>query len=177
METQQLPDFSLRQKMAMVTRTGLFLAVLLAVQMLGLPNLVTGAIVNAIFIAALLLTDLKYALLLAFLSPIGGVFSGHLPAPMYPVLPVIICGNFIFIGTYQLLATGGKFIRFVVPAALKGLIVGVVGYLIIQKFGVPDQVKWFLFPVLGIQFLTAFIGLIAGENFFQALTIARGKAD
>lgn len=176
METQQTTHVAMRQGIVMVARTGLFLAVLLAVQMLGLPNFVTGTIVNAIFIVTLLLTGLRHALFLALLSPIAGIFFGHLPAPMYPVLPVIICGNFVCIGTYQFFSTSGNPIRFVLPAALKGLMIGVIGYLIIQKFGVADQVRWFLLPVLGMQFITAFAGLLAGEKFYQAMIRARGKS-
>ncbi len=176
MDTQPIPDIAMRQRVVVTAQTGLFLAVLIAVQMLGLPNFITGTIVNAIFVVSLLLNGLRCSLFLALLSPMGGMFFGHLPAPMYPVLPVIVCGNFVLIGTYHFFSTSENLIRFVLPAALKGLIIGVIGYLVIQKFGMPDQIRWFLLPVLGMQFITALTGLLAGENIYQALMRARGKS-
>ncbi|MDD3148630.1 MAG: hypothetical protein PHD82_15150 [Candidatus Riflebacteria bacterium] len=169
-------DIAPRQKVVMAAQTGLFLAVLLAIQMIGLPNFLTGTIVNSIFIFVLLLTGLRHALLLAVLSPLGGILSGHLPAPMYPVLPVIICGNIVFIATYQCLAARSVFVRLFFPAALKGFIIGVTGYFVIYTFGIPEQAKWLILPVLGIQFFTAFAGALAAENFFQALNRSRGNS-
>ena len=66
METTHEDNVASRQKLAVAARTGIFLAVLLAVQLVGLPNPVTGTIVNAIFIFVLLYNGLRHALILAF---------------------------------------------------------------------------------------------------------------
>ncbi len=164
-----------RQKILEAARTGLFLAVLLAVQMLGLPNPVTGVLVNAIFIFVLLLSGLQHSLFLALLSPVGGIMFGHLPAPVYPVMPVIICANFIYISSYLLLknAGAGRWLYALVPAVLKGLVIGLIGYMIVKLFGGSRQVEWLLVPILGIQFFTALGGLLVGERLYQTVTRSR----
>ncbi len=167
-----------RQKIVVLARTGLFLAVLMAIQLVGLPNLLTGILVNAILIFVLLMSGLRHALFLGMLSPIGGIISGHLPAPLYPVLPVIICGNFVFVGACLFMTRLGAAlpVRCLLPAFLKAMIIGFAGFLVVKMFDVNHQANWLLLPVLGIQFFTAFGGLLAGERFFQALLRARGKA-
>lgn len=157
----------MRRELTAASQTGVFLAVLLAIQVLGLPNFITGTIVNSIFIFVLLHTGFRHALFLALLSPIGGVMSGHLPAPMYPILPVIICGNFLLVGVYKIFYQYNPFFRLVIPAACKGLLIFGAGYMIIQILSLGEKVKWLVIPVLGIQFFTAIAGLMLGEKFFQ----------
>ena len=177
MINQQNGVVTSRQKILEAARTGLFLAVLLAVQMLSLPNPVTGVLINAIFIFVLLISGLRHSLLLALLSPVGGIIFGHLPAPVYPGMPVIICGNLVFIGSYQLLksAGAGGWLRIFVPAALKGLMIGVIGYMVVKLFGGSRSFEWMLVPVLGLQFFTALAGLLAGEQLYQAVARSRGE--
>lgn len=174
MHNRQLDSVAARQRLASLAQVGLLLAVLLAIQVIGLPNLVTGSMVNAVFVFALYFTGLRGALLLAFLSPFGGILSGHLPAPMYPLLPVIICGNFVFVWACKIGAGAGFLIRVFLPAALKGAIICVAGLALVQTLGLADQVRWLVVPVLGIQFFTALIGIVAGEKLFQA--VSRGRA-
>ncbi len=176
METTHEDNVASRQKLAVAARTGIFLAVLLAVQLVGLPNPVTGTVVNAIFVFVLLYNGLRHALILAFLSPLGGIVSGHLPAPMYPVLPVIVCGNFALIGLYFIFSGGSMPLRLVLPALAKGLIIGVAGYKIVQILDLMETAKWLLMPVLGIQFFTAVAGLFVGERLFQSLLRGRGTS-
>ena len=176
METTHEDNVASRQKLAVAARTGIFLAVLLAVQLVGLPNPVTGTVVNAIFVFVLLYNGLRHALILAFLSPLGGIVSGHLPAPMYPVLPVIVCGNLALIGLYFIFSGGSMPLRLVLPALAKGLIIGVAGYKIVQILDLMETAKWLLMPVLGIQFFTAVAGLFVGERLFQSLLRGRGTS-
>jgi len=176
METTHEDNVASRQKLAVAARTGIFLAVLLAVQLVGLPNPVTGTIVNAIFIFVLLCNGLRHALVLALLSPLGGIISGHLPAPMYPVLPVIVCGNLALIGLYFILAKHSMPLRLVIPALAKGAIIGGAGYAIVQILGIMATARWLLIPVLGVQFFTAVAGLFVGEKLFQSLLRGRGAS-
>ncbi len=177
MINQQQNVVAPRQKILEAARTGLFLAVLLAVQMLGLPNPVTGVLVNAVFIFVLLLSGLQHSLFLALLSPVGGIIFGHLPALVYPVMPVIICGNFVYISSYLVLKKigAGRWLHILVPAALKGLIIGLIGYLVVKLFGGAKHVEWLLVPVLSIQFFTALGGLLVGERLYQTVTRSRGE--
>lgn len=162
-----------QNKLVVTAQTGVFLAVLLAVQVVGLPNLVTGSMVNAIFVFTLHFLGVRSALFLAFLSPFGGILSGHLPAPMYPLLPVIVCGNFVLVWACRVSAGSGLLLRVVVPAALKGVIIGMAGFTVIRVLSLTEQVRWLVLPVLGIQFFTALVGIVAGEKLFQAIVKGR----
>ncbi len=176
METMHEDNVASRQKLALAARTGIFLAVLLAVQLVGLPNPLTGTIVNAIFIFVLLYNGLRHALILAFLSPLGGIVSGHLPAPMYPVLPVIVCGNLSLVVLYFIFSKRGMSLRLVLPALAKGVIIGGAGYMIVQILDIMATAKWLLMPVLGLQFFTAVAGLFIGEKLYQSLLRGRGAS-
>lgn len=176
MEITHEDNVASRQKLAVAARTGIFLAVLLAIQLVGLPNPVTGTIVNAIFVFVLLYNGLRHALILAFLSPLGGIVSGHLPVPMYPVLPVIVCGNLSLIGLYFIFSQHSVPLRLVLPALAKGVIIGGAGYMIVQILDIMVAAKWLLVPVLGLQFFTAVAGLFIGEKLYQSLLRGRGAS-
>lgn len=158
-----------QQKLFLAAQTGVFLAVLLAVQVVGLPNLLTGTVVNAVLVFVSLRLGVRYALVLATLSPVGGLISGHLPVPLYPVFPVIVCGNYLLLVSYWLLKSRNLLIRSVLPALFKAVEIGGAGYMIVQILHLGEKAVWFLFPVLGLQFFTALAGLILGEKIFAGM--------
>ncbi|MBU1106946.1 MAG: hypothetical protein KKB51_09790 [Candidatus Riflebacteria bacterium] len=160
----------IRTPLVIVSQAGVFLAVLLAVQMLGLPNPVTGTLVNALLIFIMLNLGARYAVMLAILSPVGGIISGHLPAPLYPLLPVIMSGNVLLLAIYALLRNLPALVRYVVPAAIKGIMIWGAGVMIIDSLKLSDKVQWLILPVLGIQFFTAAAGLLLGEKLFAAFS-------
>jgi hypothetical protein len=49
------------------------------------------------------------------------------------------------------------------------LFIGIVGFALIKWLEIAEQVKWLVVPVLGIQFVTALVGIILGERIFVAL--------
>jgi hypothetical protein len=59
----------------------------------------TGPIVNAVLIIALLLIGLRSAIILCFLPSLIALSSGLLPAPLAPVVPFIMIGNVILVLT------------------------------------------------------------------------------
>ena len=174
MEIQKSSFVTMRSKLVAASQTGVFLAVLLAVQAVGLPNLVTGTLVNSVFIFVLLHTGFRSAVFLALLSPVGGVISGHLPVPLYPLLPVIICGNLLLVGFYRLLCQQSVFIRWLIPSGCKALLIGGAGLAIINILNLTAEAKWFFIPVLGLQFFTALAGLAVGEKAFKAFNQGNG---
>ena len=148
----------------MIAVTGLILAMVLALQMIGLPNLLTGAVVNAVFVFMIGYAGARNAAVIGLLSPVGGLFSGHLPAIMYPLIPVIIAGNLIFIISYAWLRKSSWPIRYLVPAIAKAALIFSVGMGVINYLQIAQKVSWLLFPVLGIQFFTALAGIFFGEK-------------
>ncbi|MEW6710531.1 MAG: hypothetical protein AB1403_11965 [Candidatus Riflebacteria bacterium] len=149
--------------------TGLTLAVVLAVQMIGLPNILTGVAVNAVFIFLTGYLDFRSALVVGFLSPVGGFFSGHLPAAMYPLIPVIMVGNVAFVSLYSILKNRHWLLRFIAPSLVKSLLIFAAGIGLIKWLAIGEQVKWLVMPVIGIQFFTALAGIFIGERICDQL--------
>lgn len=173
MKENNFENAAMQNRIDLLTQTGVFLAVLLSVQIIGLPNPVTGTAVNSILIFASLKLGVRYALILATLSPVGGMIAGHLPAPLYPVLPVIVCGNYMLVVLYRFLLRRHILVRFLIPALLKGILIGGAGLMIVKMLDLGRMVNWLLLPVLGLQFFTAFAGILAGEKLFEKMNIQK----
>jgi len=170
MENERQNTVTSRSRLAQVSQAGIFLAVLLAVQLVGLPNPVTGTIVNALLLFVLLRLGARYALMLGILSPIGGIVSGHLPAPLYPVLPVIMTGNLLMLAGYFILQRFPAPVRYSAPALAKALLIWGAGSMIVSFLKLGDKVQWLFMPVATIQFFTAAIGMFVGEKFYNAVS-------
>lgn len=154
----------MRSRLQNISLTGLSLALILALQIVGLPNLLTGIAVNAIFVFMVGYSGSRPALFIGLLSPVGGFFSGHLPAIMYPIIPVIMAGNLLFIAAYAGLKKYFWLPRLLLPALVKALFIFALGMALINWLEIAGQVKWLIVPVLGIQFITALIGIFLGEK-------------
>ncbi len=143
---------------------GVLLGFILALQMLRLPNIVTGVVVNAVFIIIFYRSGLKLAVASGMLSPFGGVMTGHMPVTFYPLIPVIILGNVAFILGYGFLEKKTIWIRVIFPAFLKAMLIGIIGLVVIKQLNIGENLKWAVGAVLGIQFFTATIGVLLAEK-------------
>lgn len=154
----------MQSRLRMLTSAGVCLAVVLALQILGLPNPVTGVAVNAVFVFLIHYMGMPAALIVGLLSPVGGLISGHLPAILYPVLPAIIAGNLVFIAFYGMSKERFWLIRYFLPSAAKGGLIYWLGSAIIAWLDIADKAQWLITPILGLQFFTAFVGILIGER-------------
>ena len=160
-------------KIKIVALNGVVLAATIALQMINLPNIVTGVIVNSIFIFMTLHAGVRSSVVLCLLSPFGALISGHLAGPMYPVLPVIAIGNALMVILFSKFYNKSMWKRLLIPAFVKALFIGLIGLLAVNLF-LPDKVANFiLFGVLGIQFFTAVPGIWFGIKLNAV--ISRGK--
>ena len=138
------------------------LAIIVAMQAVNMPNIITGVFVNAILIFVSLYVGMKSAVVLCLLSPFCGFITGHVPVVMYPVLPMIILGNLLLVFALSKLANKSLILRILIPAFIKALIIGIGGMILTHIF-IPDKLNDFvLFTVLGIQFFTAVPGILLG---------------
>lgn len=159
----------MRTRLQTLATSGLSLAVILALQVVGLPNLLTGIAVNAVLIFAVGFIGWRYAAIIGLLSPVGGFLSGHVPAVMYPVIPVIMVGNLCFIVVYSRSQKMFWLPRLLLPAVIKALLIFLIGMAVINWLEIAEKVKWLIVPVLGIQFLTALAGIFLGEKLLEQL--------
>ena len=88
----------MNSKIQWITRTAVFLAVLIALQFATgkFPQLVTGSVVNFVLIACVLVCGLSAGLTIAVLSPFFAFILGIVHA-LPPLLPVIALGNAVIV--------------------------------------------------------------------------------
>ena len=159
-----------RYKIRNIALNGIMLAVIIALQAINLPNLLTGIIVNAILVFVYLEVGIKSAIILCILSPFCGFITGHVPVIMYPVLPMIALGNSLMLISLSKLENKSIWLKLFIPSLIKAFIIGIGGFLLIYYF-IPDKIgNYLMFSVLGIQFFTAISGIALG------LKISKNKA-
>lgn len=76
-----------------VTQTAVLFALTLVVQMLGLPQMVTGPLVNAMLLLATIFVGVGSGVCIGLFTPWVALVRGILPPPLGPVVPFIMLGN------------------------------------------------------------------------------------
>ncbi len=150
--------------------TGIMLAVILALQAINLPNIVTGIIVNSILIFVFLYIGLKQAIVLGVLTPFGGLITGHVIPVMFPIMPLIALGNYLMIILFNRLSNQNIGIKLFIPALIKAIVIGLGGMIAIRIFMPKNIPNFILISVLGIQFFTALPGIWLGIKLSKKIT-------
>ena len=151
-----------KQRIRSITLNGIMLAVIIALQAVNLPNILTGIIVNSILVFVSLFSGLKSAVVLCLLSPFCGFITGHVPMVMYPVLPMIALGNSLLVFVLSKLVKKNIFLQLLIPAFIKAVVIGIGGLILLHIFLPGELTKFIWFSVLGIQFFTAVPGIFIG---------------
>ena len=138
---------------------GIMLALILAFQAMNMPQLITGCIVNAVLVFALLYIGLNAAIMLSILSPIGAFLSGILPSIMLPLLGIVAIGNILLVVSLKSTNKNNYYVRLLVPSMVKSLFIGLMCYIIaaFNFFYIPDL---FLMPFALSQLVTSIVGII-----------------
>ncbi|MGC8777986.1 MAG: ECF transporter S component [Candidatus Caldatribacteriaceae bacterium] len=80
-----------------ITRTALLFALVIVIQMLGMPQLVTGPLVNMVLFLATCFEGMGSGLLIGFFTPWVAFSRGILPPPLAPMIPFIMIGNALLV--------------------------------------------------------------------------------
>lgn len=80
-----------------LTRLAILLALTLIIQLLGLPQPLTGPMINMILFLTVILLNLKAGIVLGIITPLVALWRGQLPAILAPMVPFIILGNVLLI--------------------------------------------------------------------------------
>lgn len=110
---------SVRRAAEASTTFALLLGVSVLTPMLGLPQLFTGAVVNAALLVAVVLVGPRAAISIGVLPSLFAVVSGQLPAPLAPLVPLIIVGNTLLVVVFSLLRERGWTVGVVAAATAK----------------------------------------------------------
>ncbi len=106
---------------ASLPRLAILLAIALAVQLLRLPQLVTGPVVNAALILATYFGGAAGGVLIGVITPVVAIFAGILPPALAPVLPVIVAANAILVLFFVWMKKFGDYMAAVVASCAKFL--------------------------------------------------------
>lgn len=109
-------------KVRYLTRTALLLALTLVVQLIGLPQPLTGPLVNMFLLVAVFFVGMGGGSVIGLLTPIVAFSRGILPPPLAPMVPFIAVANISFVIVFGLLRKFNQYLGFVVAAVVKFLI-------------------------------------------------------
>jgi hypothetical protein len=91
----------LKKSSQFIARLAILLALTLLVQMLGLPQPITGPLINMFLFLTLWILNLKAAVLLGVLTPLIAAWRGQLPAVLFPMVPFIGLGNAVLVISFR----------------------------------------------------------------------------
>lgn len=113
-------------KLRHIALMGLLLALTLMIQMMGLPQPVTGPAVNAILYLSAGLLGWRQAAVIGLLTPLAALLRGQLPPVLAPMLPFIMAGNAILVlsyaGVIRFLSLGTERLRMILALAYSAVI-------------------------------------------------------
>jgi hypothetical protein len=116
-----------------LARIGLFLALAVLVPSLGLPQPITGPLVNALLILAVETAGLGTALAVGMITPLAALLHGVLPLPLWVMIPFIGLGNAALVSVYHALRSRSRWLALFAGAAAKFLLLtGVVTWLLVR---------------------------------------------
>lgn len=145
-------------------RASVFLAATLVIQYLHMPQLFTGTLVNAILFLTLIFAGLPAGIAVGCMTPLLAFLTGILPAPLAPVIPVIMLANLSLILGVKLLKDRNVYLAAVTASVIKfcvfficlKYVVGLFGIMLPKAvfiaFGVPQ-----LYTALAGTLIAAFL--------------------
>lgn len=153
-----------KDKVKMLTRTAVLLAVVVVVQMVGrsIPNnnFIVGPLVNMCLLIAAMTAGLGGGMAIAVLSPFTSLINNNAPiaAALLPFAPVIAISNVIFVLVFCFLFNKNKYIGVISAAVLKFAFLFLAIRLFLNIFAFPKfaekLIALFSFP----QLITALVG-------------------
>jgi hypothetical protein len=104
-----------------IGRWGLSIGAAIAITNLGLPQAVTGPLVNALLILTVEWGSVSQAICVGMVTPMGAALRGILPLPLLVMIPFISLGNAILAGSYGFLRQRNRWLGLAVGASAKAL--------------------------------------------------------
>ncbi len=106
----------MRSRTLFLTRLVLLTAITLSFEMIGLPQPLTGPLVNLMLILTTLVTNAYGGMTLGAVTPLIALMRGQLPPVLAPFVPFIIAGNVLFVLIFSIIR------RRSTPAAVPGFL-------------------------------------------------------
>jgi hypothetical protein len=104
---------------AAIARLALLLGVALCITNLGMPQAISGVLVNALLLFAVEWAGIRTAMLVGMVTPLGAAISGVLPLPMIAMIPFIAFANAILVNVYMSILQRSRVAAVVLAAIVK----------------------------------------------------------
>jgi hypothetical protein len=148
---------TIRPKLLWITRTGVFIAMLIAWQAVTAPlknTLLTGSVVNLLLILSVLLCGVSSGVAVAALSPVMAKLLQI--GPLWSLIPLIALGNIVFVLLWRFIATRqrpeAQTTRHLTAAIVAALAKFATLYCLIVRLAVP---LWLQLPEPQAQMISA----------------------
>ena len=105
-----------------LARVGLFLVLALLIPSIGLPQPITGSLVNALLLLAVETSGLGTALVVGMITPMVALLHGVLPLPLLVMIPFIAVGNATLASVHYALRPRGRWLALAAAAATKFMV-------------------------------------------------------
>ena len=145
------------------------LALALLIPSLGLDQMFTGPLVNALLIATTITLGLPAAVMAGALPSVASLVRGLLPLPMAAMVPYIILGNAALVTLIALLHRRNYWLALGAAAVVKlGLLFSAVTYLVTVPPALAGMMQW---P----QLYTALLGGVIAWAVLGLYRLYRGR--
>ena len=124
-------------KIIFITRTGILLAAALVVQMIGLPQPITGPLINAMLYLSALLVGSWSGIIIGICTPIIAFMRGILPAILGPMIPFIALSNGVLVLIFGFSIRKNKILGIILASLAKYAILAIAVKFIVD---VPDAI-------------------------------------
>lgn len=84
-------------------RIVVLLTLTLMIQIIGLPQLITGPLINMMLLITALILDPVSGIILGVITPMLALLRGQLPPVLAPMVPFIMVGNAILVGVFSVI--------------------------------------------------------------------------
>lgn len=147
-------------KVRFLTRTALLLALTLVIQLLRLPQPITGTGVNFFLYIAVFMIGISSGSLIGLLTPIIALSFGIIG--FAPLVPFIVVGNLSLVVVFGLIKNKNRYLAVIMASAVKFLVLVIAVNLIIQVPPKAAQMMQLpqLFTALGGGALAIVINLL-----------------
>lgn len=168
----------INDKVGMLTRTAVLLAVVVVVQMVGrsLPNsnFIVGPLVNMCLLIATMTAGVGGGIAIAILSPFTSLLNNNAPiaAALLPFAPVIAAANVIFILTFYFLYNKNKYAGVICASVLKFGFLFLLIRVFLNMFDFPKFTEKLIALFSWPQLLTALIGGLVALPIIKAIVKA-----
>lgn len=144
--------YNVKPATSWMARTALLLAFTIALQMVGLPQPVTGPAVNAMLLLASCLVSPAAGVVVGMFTPVIALYRGILPPPLAPMVPFISLGNVVFVMAFSWLHRRQKFAAVLLASTAKFLVLSAAVRTLVS---VPEPIAY----AMGVpQLVTALAG-------------------